>query len=121
MPAAADGPGCADAALKRRLLQECLLQRMEPFGRRHTLDSLDVLAFRFYREHQARVDEPAIDRDAASAAIAVVASFLRPGQANDVPEGFKEALTRLRQELDIRVVNVGLDVNLLGHVLVMPL
>ena len=69
-------PHCSAAFFEERLLQRVQLAvRGDAFDRRHRL-ALDLGA-----EHAARVDEPAVENDAAGAAVAVVAAFLGAGQA----------------------------------------
>src|SRR5207249_1935670 len=88
-----DEPGGADAALERRLLEKRLLDRVQPRGCRDALDRQDLLALGLDAEHQARVHEPAVDENAAGAAVAIVAALFRPSQPDVVPEHFEHALT----------------------------
>jgi hypothetical protein len=64
------------------------------------LNARDRLALHLGGEHQAGVDQPAVEQDVAGAAVTVVAPLLAAGQAEVVAEDFKEALPRLAEELD---------------------
>ena len=92
-------PGVQMPHCKRRVLQELLLQRMQPLRRGHALDGRDRPALDLDAEHQAGVDQPAVEHDVAGAAVAVVAAFLAAGQAQLVAQHFEQALPRLAQEL----------------------
>src|SRR5678815_5410244 len=66
----------ADPALQRGVLEELLLERMEGLAVRHALDRLDRAAPRLAAEHEAGADEPAVQHDAAGAAVARGTPFL---------------------------------------------
>ena len=51
-------------------------------------------------QHEARADEPAVQRDAAGAAVAGGAAFLAAGQVQRVAEDVEQRLLRLAEELD---------------------
>ena len=74
-----DEAGCADAALQGGMIQELLLDGMQAFGRGNALDSEYGLAFCLDRQHQAGVDQHAVQDDAAGAAVAVVAALFSAG------------------------------------------
>src|SRR5256885_10809087 len=65
-PAGHQEAGRADPALQRRVLQELRLQRMERLALGHALDRLDPAPAYLAAQHEARADEPAIERHAAA-------------------------------------------------------
>src|SRR6184192_2543747 len=74
----------ADAALKRRMLEESLLQRMQRLALGHALDRLDAPAADLAAQHEAGTDQAAVERDAAGAAVAGGAAFLAAGEVQGV-------------------------------------
>src|SRR5450759_5332609 len=64
----------AEAALKRRMLEEFPLQRVEIMAPRQALDRLDRVTFGLDRKHQARADQATVDHYAAGAAVTRAAS-----------------------------------------------
>src|SRR5258705_5146354 len=65
------------------------------------------MAFRFGGEHLAGTDEAIIQRDAARAAIAGRAAFLRAGQGERPTQRIEHGVTRLAQTLRGLAVNGG--------------
>ena len=53
---------------------------------------------RFDAQHQAGVDDAAVEDHGAGAAVAVVAAFLGAGQPDDVAQAFEQALARLAEK-----------------------
>src|SRR5262249_49834944 len=106
--------GRADAALERRVLEELLLERMEPLPVRHALDGLDPPAAHLAAQDEAGADQPAVERDAAGATVARGAALLAPGQVQRVPEHVEQRLLGLAEELDVVSVHRRRDV-VLGH------
>jgi len=89
----------ADTALQTRVLEEFLLQRMEPRRIAEALDGGDIAILRLDAEHQTGAGHPAIDDDAAGAAVAGQTSFLTAGHVQGVPQNFEQALTRFAEKL----------------------
>src|SRR5439155_10024526 len=110
--------GGADATLERGGLQESLLERMERLALGHALDGLDLLPVRLAAKHEARADEPAVQRDAAGAAVAGGATFLAAREMQRVAEHVEQRLLGLAEELDRVPVHRRFDV-MLGHQLVL--
>src|SRR5262249_37376137 len=97
----------AKAALQRRMLEELLLDRVQLVAFGDALDSLDLAAFRFDTEHQARAHDLAVDDDGASAAIAGAAAFLAAGQVQFVAQAIKQRLLRLTEKFGGLAVDDG--------------
>src|SRR5262249_61766344 len=68
-------------------------------------------------EHQTRAYQPAVQHDAAGAAVARGTAFLAAGQMERVPEDVEQGLLRLAEKLDRVAVHLRLDI-VLGHQLV---
>src|SRR4029077_14572116 len=66
----------ADAALERGVLEELLLQRVELVALGHALDRLYRSSLQLGAEDQAGAHQPAVDGDAAGAAVAGSAALL---------------------------------------------
>src|SRR5881409_2914973 len=73
-------PRRADPALQGRVLQEPLLQRMEPLALGHAFDRLDASAADLAAQHEAGAHQPAVQGHAAGAAVARGAAFLTAGE-----------------------------------------
>src|SRR5262249_21833112 len=97
----------ADAALQCGVLDELALQGMQFVAPRHALDRSDRLAVGLHAQHQAGAHEPAVDRDAARAAVAGRAAFLGSGQSQLVTQAVEQRLLRVAQELDGIAVDGG--------------
>src|SRR4029079_11445082 len=104
----------ADAALERGVLEELLLQGVEGLPLRHALDRLDPVSPDLAAQHQAGTDQPAVQHDAARAAVAGCAAFLAAGQVERVAQDVEERLFRVAEELDRVSVHRRFDV-VLGH------
>src|SRR5262249_51915698 len=110
-----DEAGRADAALQSRLFEKLLLQGMQPLRRRHALDRRHRPALHLDGEHQARIDEPAVEHHVAGAAVAVVATLFGAGEAQLVAQDVQETLPRLAEEIRRLAVDGGLNVLLVSH------
>src|SRR5215467_6222888 len=97
----------ADAALQRCVLDELALQGMQLVAPRHALNGPDRIAVGLYAQHQAGAHQPAINRDAASTAVAGRAAFLGPGQSELVTQAVEQGFLRVAQELDGIAVDGG--------------
>ena len=64
-------------------------------------------AFSLRAEHQARAHEPAVEDDAAGAAVAGAAAFLGAGQPQAIAQDIEQRLVRLAKELDVIAVDCG--------------
>src|SRR5262249_12515934 len=69
----------ANATLQSRVLEELLLERVQPLRRRDALDRGHRFALYLGAEDEAGVDEPAFEDDIARAAVTIVAAFLAAG------------------------------------------
>jgi hypothetical protein len=81
------------------VLEELLLQRMQRLALGHALDGLDAAAAHLAAEHEARAHQPAVERDAAGAAVAGGAAFLAAGHVQRVAQDVEQRLLRLAEEL----------------------
>ena len=87
----------AVAALKRVVLDERLLQRMQRSSLRQPLDRRDLSAVLHDRERQAGIDPPTVDQHRAGAALPVVAALLCSGQAETIAERVEQRCPRRNQ------------------------
>ena len=78
---------------------------------RQPLDGGDAGALGLGGQHQAGVHQPAVEDDAAGAAIAGAAAFLGAGEPELVAQHVEQRLLRLAQELDGLAVDGGGDVH----------
>src|SRR6185437_11080055 len=92
-----DKAGGAEPALKRGMLEEFLLHRVERIAVGDALDRRDRPPLGLDREHQARAGDVAVDDDGAGAAIARAAAFLAAGQPELVAQHIEHRLLRLAQ------------------------
>src|SRR5262249_11336043 len=106
----------ADAALQGRVLQELLLQRVQPLRRGQPLDRRDRAAFDLGGHHQTRIDQAAVEEDVARPAVAVVATLPGARQAQLVAQRLQQALARLAQKVSVLAVDLGVDEDLLAHI-----
>src|SRR5579884_3133973 len=106
--------GGADAALERRVLEERLLEWVHLPRLGQPLDRRDLGPLRLDAEHEARVDETAVQDDRAGATVAVVAPLLRAGQPDHVAQALEQALARLAQEVGGLAVDGRRDVHARG-------
>ena len=119
------GPGCARAAPWRRsgspacrcrIASAACSRNLRCSGCSSSPSAMPSMvsisaAFGLGAEHQAGADEPAVDRDAAGAAVAGAAAFLRAGQAQAVAQHVEQRLVGLADEFDGVAVDRGCDMN----------
>jgi hypothetical protein len=74
---------------------------------RHTLDGLYAAALGLRAQYEARAHQPAVDNDAACAAVTGAAAFLGSSEPQVVPKHVEQRLLRLAQELDIIAIDRG--------------
>src|SRR5690606_1931567 len=79
--------------------------------RGHALDGLELAAVHLRTEHETGADQPAIEFDAAGAAVARAAAFLGAGQAQAVAQHVKQRLIRFAHILNSIAVDRRSDVN----------
>src|SRR5262245_11475476 len=96
------------------MFEELALQRMKgvPLGK--TLDGLDLAILGLDPEHQAGAYQPAIENDAAGAAVAGAAALLGAGQAEPVAQAVEQHLVGLADEVEPVAIDGGRDMNA-GH------
>src|ERR1700732_4208081 len=87
--------GRAHAALKARVLEEFLLERVQSFRAGQALDGRHRPPLHLERQDDAGVYEPAVEDHVAGAAVAVVTTLLGPGEPEFVAEDLQQALPRL--------------------------
>src|SRR5438067_13745987 len=68
-------PGCAIAALKSVLLDECRLHGMQLIAIGESFDGCDFIAFVHHRQRETGIDASPIYQNRAGAALSVVASL----------------------------------------------
>src|SRR6202020_282964 len=88
----------AEAALQAMIVLERLLHRVQLAVRGEAFDRSDLRAIAARREHRARLDCAAVDVDDAGPALRGVASDMRAGQAQILPQELHEQ----RPRIDIR-------------------
>ena len=71
----------ADAALESGMLEEFLLQGMQPFGTGYALNGRDLLTFDLRCKDEAGINENVVNNDGTSAAIPVVATLFGSSKA----------------------------------------
>jgi hypothetical protein len=84
----------AISALHGALVDESLLQVVEPAVRLQPLDRRDLPALRLKGEDEARNDGLSVEEDGASAALAFATSFLESGEPESLSENFGQSLGR---------------------------
>ena len=88
-----------------------LLKRMQfAVGSGDAFDGLDLGAVRLRRQHQAASRRPAIDQNRASAAHAVLAAKMGPGQLEPMPEKIRKHQAARHLGLMRLAVHLNLDV-----------
>src|SRR5450759_4403146 len=97
----------AETALKRRMLEEFPLQRVEIMAPRQALDRLDRVTFGLDRKQQARADQSTVDHHAAGSAVARAASLFAAGQMELVTQHVQQSELRLAQKLGGLAVDGG--------------
>src|SRR5262249_29386155 len=109
-----DLAGSAEAALKRVFGDECRLHRVEGVAFGEALDRRDLRALDGDGEEQTRGDAPTVDEHRAGAALSLVATFLRAGQAHALAEGVEERRADVDAHLSRSAVHVEGDLDLAG-------
>ncbi len=104
-----DLAGSAIAALKAIMLNERSLHGVEIVSVGKSFDGGDFVAFEHDRERKAGIRLPAIDKDSAGAALAVVAAFLRAGKLEMFAKGVKKSDTRFDGKATILTVDSQCD------------
>jgi len=93
--------GRTEAALQGEVLAEGVLQRREAIGgRRQAFDSANVRALGLYGECQTGARRHAVDLHRAGAAYAVLATDMRAGCPQRMPEEIAQEHARLREPGD---------------------
>ena len=80
---------------------------MQSVTLRHAFDGAQLMAFGFDGEHQAGTDQAIVQHDAARAAIAGRAAFLRAGQAERPAQRIEHGVTGLAQKLRRLAIDGG--------------
>src|SRR5262245_31959426 len=93
------------------MVDECLLQRMKRAVGGKALNRGDAGAILHDRQCQAGVNTPAVDQDRAGAALAMVAAFLRAGQAEAVAQRIEQRRPRRDGQLRRRAIDIKRDGN----------
>jgi hypothetical protein len=96
------------------MLEELALQRMEVVAFGEALDGLDLAILGLDPKHQAGTNQPAVENDAAGAAIAGAAALLGAGQAETVTQTIEQRLVRLADIVEAVAIDGGRDMNC-GH------
>ena len=91
----------ADAALESGMLEEFLLQGMQPLGSGHALNRCDLLTFNLQCEDEAGVNENVVNNDGTSAAISVVATLFGSSKAQFLSKDFKQTLAGFTEKIQL--------------------
>ena len=78
-------------------------------------DRFDLRPFGFWGQDDAAIHRQAVQQHGASAAVAVVAAFLRTGQVQRISKHFQQALPSLAEEFGRFAVDRRGDVEFFGH------
>src|SRR5262249_4028714 len=100
-----DLPGGAVAALKRIVLDEGGLHRMDRFAHLQAFDCRDLLALVHDRECHTGVNAPAADVHCASPTFTAITALLGPAEAEPLAQGVKEGGAGVDGELLHRTIN----------------
>ena len=98
-------PGRAEPALEPVVLDERLLDRVQPVAAREPLDRRHLGALGLEREHRAALHRAPVDEHGAGAALARVAADVRAGQ----PEPVAERVDEQRPPLDLERPRLAVD------------
>src|SRR5258708_15129099 len=104
-----DEAGRAVAALEAVLVPESLLQRVQLPVLGHALDCGELLAFGLDGEHGAALDGFSVHQDRASPALAGVAAYVSPGEADYISQVVHEQQPGLHLVLLPVTVDCGRD------------
>src|SRR5262249_14296705 len=105
----ADLAGRAVTTLKRVVLDERLLQRMDVVVVRKPLDRRDRFAFVRDGEREAALCADAVDQDSAGAALAVIAPLLGAGEAELLAQEVEQRRARVENERVLDPVDAQAD------------
>jgi hypothetical protein len=105
--------------LQRICLDERLLNWMEAPPISQTLNCRYLLSLDLRAEDQARIHQAAVEQNAASATVAIVATLLGAGEAQDIVEALQQTLIRFTQKLDRLAINFGLNNYFASHELIL--
>ena len=97
------------------MLQEFLLQDMQPVRLGQALDCLNSLALRFDPEHQAGAEGAPINDHGAGPAVAGEASLLAAGQFKYIAKSFKQALAWFAEEFGLLAIDSCFDYYFFCH------
>lgn len=97
------------------MLQEFLLEDVQPIWRGQALDRLDGFALSLHPQHETRAKRAAIDDHGAGTAVSSQAPFLAAGQLEYIPQNLEQALARLTQELNRFTVDICFDYDFFSH------
>ena len=89
------------------MFEKLRLQRVQLVAGRHALDGLDATALGLRAQYQARAHQPAVDNDAACAAVTGAAAFLGSHEPQVVAQYVEQRLLKLAQELDVIAIDRG--------------
>ena len=103
------------------MFQELLLKRMQSLRTRNAFYRGDFRAGGLHAQHEAGIDQAAVQDDAARAAVAVAATLLASGQPEIVSEDLEKRLPRLAEELDVLTVDLRFYVYFARHRFTTPL
>ena len=92
---------CANAALESGMLEEFLLQGVQPLRCRQTLHGGDLLTFDLGSQDEAGIDENAVNYNRTSTAVAVVAPLFGPRKPQFFPKDFQQALAGFTEEIQL--------------------
>src|SRR6185295_2424933 len=105
----------ADTALQGGAFQESPLDGVQLAALCDPLDGGYGGSFGLHGKHQAGGHDSIVHDDRAGAAIAVVATLLGAGKAEDIAQALQQALPRLAKELPRFAVDGGSNLNLVVH------
>ncbi len=103
------------------MIEDLLLDGMQPVFRRDSLDRRDFLAVALNCQHQASADQTFVDNDAARTAITGRTTLLRALQADFFTEHFQQRLLGFAEKFDGFVVDAGRYVYLIHCLTPIPL
>jgi len=80
---------------------------MQFFAMGHAFDGPDILTIGFDGKHKASTNQPVVQRDRTSAAIARCTALLRAGQAKRPAQGIEHGIVRFAEKLHWLGINGG--------------
>ena len=100
----------ANTALERGVFKESILDRMQFVGFSKPFNGLDRFALSFYTQDEARIDESAVEDDAACPTVPVIASLFCTCKVEFIPEDLQQALPRFTEKFHRLTIDSGLNV-----------